>query len=223
MGLLSSSIARKIAMSLSALFLLVFLLQHCIINFISVVSPDGFNAASHFMGTNPLIQYVMQPVLAFGVVFHFVMGFVLELKNRKARPVKYAMNKGSENSTWMSRNMIISGVVVLLFFAIHFMDFWFPELNIKYIKGDMSGMEHGEWRYYAELKEEFSNPIRIALYCLAFVFLSLHLMHGFESAFQSLGLRHKKYTPFIKKLGTIYSIAVPLAFIFIAVYHFINS
>ena len=100
-GLLSSSIARKFAMALSAFFLIIFLLMHVSVNLLSVFSEEAFNTASHFMGTNPLIQFAMQPVLIFGVVFHFVMGFVLELKNRKAVGIKYAQNNGAANSTWM--------------------------------------------------------------------------------------------------------------------------
>jgi len=103
---MKTSIARKILMALSGLFLLVFLLQHFIINFLSVLSADAFNAASHFMGYNPLIQFIMQPILLFGVVFHLIMGIVLEMQNRKARTVKYAVNGASANSSWMSRNMI---------------------------------------------------------------------------------------------------------------------
>ncbi|GAL78368.1 succinate dehydrogenase cytochrome b subunit [Algibacter lectus] len=97
-------------MALSAFFLMFFLLQHFAINMLSVFSPDTFNEVSHFMGTNPLVQFALQPVLIFGVVFHFVMGFILELKNKKANGVNYAKNNGAANSSWMSRNMIWSGV-----------------------------------------------------------------------------------------------------------------
>ena len=121
----NSSIGRKVSMALSAIFLMIFLLQHFAINFTSVVSPDLFNELSHFMGTNPLVQFVLQPVLIFGVVFHFVMGFILELKNRKANSLKYAKNNGAANSSWMSRNMIWSGLAILSFMLLHFVDFGF--------------------------------------------------------------------------------------------------
>ena len=84
MGILSTSIGRKVAMALSAFFLMFFLLQHLTINVLSVFSPEIFNEVSHFMGTNPLVQFVLQPVLIFAVVFHFIMGFILELRNNKA-------------------------------------------------------------------------------------------------------------------------------------------
>ena len=103
MGILSSSIAKKVAMALSGLFLVFFIGLHFVVNLTSVISPDTFNSWSHFMGTNGLIQGVLQPILIFGVVFHFVMGIVLELKNRNARAVSYTTFKGSANSSWVSR------------------------------------------------------------------------------------------------------------------------
>ena len=130
---LKSSIGRKIAMALSAFFLMFFILQHFAINILSVLDPDTFNEVSHFMGTNPLVQFVLQPVLIFGVIFHFAMGFVLEFKNKSSRSVSYAKNNANANSTWMSRNMIYSGGFILFFLVIHFIDFWIPELNIKYV------------------------------------------------------------------------------------------
>lgn len=222
-GLLSSSIGRKIAMSLSALFLMVFLLQHLVINSLSVFSPSLFNEVSHFMGTNLLVQILLQPVLIFGVVFHFVMGFILQLKNNKARNHKYVSYSGADSgASWMSRNMIWSGLAILIFIVIHFIDFWFPEMNTKYLVGDRSGLlPNGEFRYYEELVHKFTHLWRVALYCLAFVFLSLHLMHGFASAFQSLGANHKLYKA-MQGLGKAYAIIVPLGFILIALFHFLN-
>ena len=99
-GLLKSSIGRKVAMALSGLFLVVFLTQHFVINIASVLSPDLFNTWSHFMGTNGLVQAGLQPVLIFGVIFHFIMGIRLELQNKSARPVKYANYKGNAAATW---------------------------------------------------------------------------------------------------------------------------
>ena len=122
-GFISSSIARKVAMALSALFLIIFLIIHLAVNLTSVFSQDLFNELSHFMGTNPLIQFAMQPVLIFGVVFHFVMGFVLELRNKRARNVKYAKFNGAASATWMSRNMVYSGAAILAFIVLHFIVF----------------------------------------------------------------------------------------------------
>ena len=208
-------------MALSAFFLMFFLLQHLAINLLSVFSPDTFNEVSHFMGTNPLVQFALQPILIFGVVFHFVMGFILELKNKKARNVSYAKNNGAANSSWMSRNMIWSGVAILAFIILHFIDFWFPEINTKFIQGDWSGLHDGEFRYYHELQEKFLHPARVVGYVAAFVFLGLHLAHGFTSAFQSIGSTSgRKKT--LQNIGKAYSIIVPLGFIIIAIYHHLN-
>ncbi len=212
---MKTSIARKVLMALSGFFLISFLTLHFVINMLSVISPDAFNVASHFMGTNPVIQFLMQPVLIFGVVFHLLMGIFLELENNKARNVKYAMNKASTNSSWMSRNMIITGMVVFLFLGLHMYDFFFPELKLKYI----DGLGDDATRYFGELAHKFESPVRVGIYCLSFIFLALHLLHGFQSAFQSVGFNHNKYTPLIKKLGNLFAIVVPLGFIFIALYH----
>jgi succinate dehydrogenase / fumarate reductase cytochrome b subunit len=101
-----------VAMALSG-FLMLFLAQHFLI-LLRYFSPDTFNFLSHFMGNNALVQYVIQPILIVGVIFHFIMGFVLDYKNRKARPIAYVKNNGGANSSWFSRNMILSGSVSLL-------------------------------------------------------------------------------------------------------------
>ena len=216
--MIPSSIARKVAMALSGLFLVVFLGQHFTINLTSVLSRSVFNELSHFMGTNPLVQFILQPILIFGVVFHFVMGFVLELQNRAARNSKYSTYKGSANANWMSRNMILSGAVVLSFLGLHFYDFWLPEMNYKYIEV----LPEDPNRYYEELVHKFVSPVRVGLYTLSFVFLALHLLHGFGSSFQSMGLNNK-YTPAIKTFTKIYAIAIPVGFVFIALFHHLNA
>lgn len=180
---------------------------------------DAYNNASQFMGYNPLIQFVMQPVLIFAVVFHFVMGFVLEIKNQKARPVKYEANNPSHNSTWMSRNMIISGAVVLAFIFLHMYDFWFHEMNYKYL----DGLPIEESRFWGDLHAKFADAWRVIIYIISFILLGLHLGHGFQSSFQSIGARHPKYTPVIMAFGKWYSILIPAGFIFIAIYHFVTQ
>ncbi|GGA70155.1 succinate dehydrogenase [Flavobacterium palustre] len=216
-GLLKSSIAKKVAMALSGLFLMLFLAQHFLINLTSVISADVFNSISHFMGTNPLVQFVIQPILIVGVVFHFIMGFVLDIQNKKARPIGYASYNGAANASWASRNMIISGSVILAFLAVHFYDFWVPEMVYKYVEFNPAD----ETRYFHELAEKFVNPVRTGLYSLSFVLLSLHLRHGFSSSFQSIG-QNNKYTKGMKNFGLWFSVIVPLGFVFIALFHHFN-
>ena len=216
-GLIRSSIARKVTMALSGLFLVLFLAQHLTINITSVISPDTFNKWSHFMGYNLIVQYILQPVLIIGVVLHFVMGFILEIRNNRARNVKYVKFNGNKNSTWASRNMIISGLVVLAFLGLHFYDFWIHEIDYKYIER----LPEDPGRYYAETVEKFVPFWRTVIYIIAFVLLSLHLWHGFASSFQSIGVNNK-YTPGLRTFAKIFAVAVPVGFIFIALYHHLN-
>jgi succinate dehydrogenase / fumarate reductase cytochrome b subunit len=216
-ALLKSSIAKKVAMALSGLFLMLFLAQHFFINMTSVFSPDTFNSISHFMGNNPLVQFVIQPILIVGVVFHFIMGFALDFKNRAARPVSYASYNGAANASWASRNMIISGSVVLAFLGLHFYDFWIPEMDYKYVAVNPLDAT----RYFHELSEKFESPVRTGLYCLSFLLLSLHLWHGFSSSFQSVGARRVSVAT--QKLGYAFAIIVPFGFIFIALFHHFNN
>ena len=215
--MIESSISRKVAMALSGLFLILFLAQHFTINFTSVFSEDLFNKLSHFMGTNPLVQFILQPILIFGVIFHFVMGFILEIKNRRSRKVNYSYQSGI-SSSWISRNMFFSGIVILSFLGLHFYDFWVPEIKYKYIEF----LPDDPQRYYEELIHKFHNPTRVAFYSISFVFLSLHLMHGFASSFQSVGVNNK-YSNTIKTIAIAFSVLVPLGFIFIAIFHYLNG
>lgn len=208
----SSSIGRKFLMGLSGLFLVTFIAIHLLINSFSLVSAELFNAGSHFMATNPLIQ-AMQYVLAFGFLFHIIMGIVLTRKNYAARPVKYAMNKPGENSSFSSRSMIITGMLVLVFLILHIKDFFIP---IKF--------DHGSYGTdYDLLVLVFSNPLYVAIYVISFILLAIHLNHGFQSAFQTIGVNHPKYTPTIKFLGVLYCVVVGLGFSSIALFHYFNS
>ena len=201
-------------MAISGLFLVVFLTQHFTINLTSVFSENIFNKISHFMGNNFVVQFILQPILIFGVVFHFIMGFILEYINRKSRDISYVSFKGSSNSNWMSRNMIYSGIVILSFLGLHFYDFWIPEINYKYVEVLPLNQE----RYYQELVHKFESPIRTTIYSVSFVFLALHLYHGFSSSFQSVGFNNK-YSSALKLFANGFSIIIPLGFIFIAIFH----
>lgn len=216
-GLITSSLARKVVMALSGLFLVFFLAQHFTINITSVIAPDVFNTWSHFMGYNPLVQYVLQPVLIGGVIIHFVMGFVLEIQNRKARGSNYVQYKGGANASWVSRNMLISGAVILAFIGLHMYDFWIHEMSYKYI----AVKPEDPTRYYAETVEKFEPIWRVVLYIISFGLLALHLLHGFASSFQTMGINNK-YSAGIQTFTKVFAIAIPLGFAFIAIYHHLN-
>tara|TARA_B100001250_G_scaffold164430_1_gene141421 strand:+ start:3705 stop:4376 length:672 start_codon:yes stop_codon:yes gene_type:complete len=214
----TSSIARKVLMALSGIFLMFFLFQHLIINLFSVLDPGLFNKASHFMGTNFLVQFMLQPILILGVFFHLIMGMYLEYQNNASRPINYAYNKPAENSTWMSRNMIITGVMIMLFLGLHFYDFWIPEIKYKYIDINPQSPD----RYFDELEHKFHDLWRVVIYCISFVFLSLHLLHGFQSSFQSVGFKNNKHAKKIKTISNAYAVIVPAGYVLIAVYHYLN-
>ena len=217
MTVAASSIGKKVAMALSGLFLVLFLTQHFSINLLSIFSESSFNEVSHFMGNNPIVQFILQPILILGVLFHFSMGFILELQNSGSRSVKYASYNGSANASWMSRNMIYSGIVILSFLGLHFYDFWVPEMNYKYIEV----LPLNPDRYFEELVHKFESPVRVGIYVLSFVFLALHLLHGFASSFQSVGVNNK-YSKTIKYFTIAFSVVIPSGFIFIALFHHLN-
>ena len=217
MTVAASSIGKKVAMALSGLFLVLFLTQHFSINLLSIFSESSFNEVSHFMGNNPIVQFILQPILILGVLFHFSMGFILELQNSGSRSVKYASYKGNANASWMSRNMIYSGIVILSFLGLHFYDFWVPEMNYKYIEV----LPLNPDRYFEELVHKFESPVRVGIYVLSFVFLALHLLHGFASSFQSVGVNNK-YSKTIKYFTVAFSVVIPSGFIFIALFHHLN-
>ena len=206
-------------MALSGVFLIVFLTQHLIINLTSLIPDNGrvFNLISHFMGNNPVVQFVLQPVLILGVIVHFVMGMYLEILNQRSRQISYVKYSGKSGASWASRNMIISGLVILAFLVMHFYDFWVPEMIYKYI--EFSPLD--ENRYFHELQEKFyaGGIIKLALYCVSFFLLGLHLSHGFASSLQSMGITKGP----IRTVSRAFSIMVPFGFIIIAVFHFITT
>lgn len=204
--LLNTSIGRKFAMGITGLFLISFLIVHCTINALIFVNDGGhlFNEAAEFMATNILIR-TMEIVLFVGIIWHIVEALILTMRNQKARPVKYAVTNGNANSKWYSRWMGLLGTLILMFLIIHLRHFWVVSRFTDHITS-------GEETLFDEMKEVFANPVVVFFYVAAMGSLAYHLMHGFQSAFQSLGLNHKTYTPLIKTIGFWFSIIVPLVF-----------
>lgn len=212
-GIFNASVGKKIAMGITGLFLISFLLVHCAINATIFMNDGGntFNAAAHFMGTNIIIR-LMEFVLFGGIIWHIVQSLILTMDNRKANTVKYEVFDGKANSKWYSRWMGLLGTLILMFLIVHLLDFWVPArftgLNITPVIIDGAEYEN----MYAKMLEVFSVEWIVAVYILGMISLAYHLMHGFQSAFQSLGLNNKKYTPLIKLIGKIFSILIPLIF-----------
>ncbi len=204
---LSSSIGKKISMGLTGLFLISFLIVHVSVNSCIFINDGGitFNAAAHFMATNPLIRLIEIGLFA-GLILHIIFALLLTLENKKARPIGYKEINGAANSNWYSRSMGILGSLLLIFLVVHLAHFWI-DTKIAVFTGKAD-------KHYTfnEMKEVFSNWYIVALYLIGVGSLLFHILHGFQSAFQTLGLNHKKYTPIIKKFGIWFSIIVCLLF-----------
>jgi len=222
---LTSSIGQKLIMSLTGLFLITFLVVHLIGNF-QLLIPDGgetFNLYAKFMTTNPIIKFTSYGLYAF-ILLHAFQGWFLWAKNRKARGgERYAVTTTRATGTngSLAKNMGALGTIIALFLVIHMGQFWF-----KMKMGDLpmqvyDGKEVND--LYEPVKAAFTNIWFVLFYVISMLFIGMHLMHGFQSAFQTLGLNHKKYTPFIKLLGNAYSILIPLGFAIIPIVFYVTN
>ncbi len=203
---LSSSIGKKLIMALTGLFLISFLVIHATINAMIFYNDGGetFMHWGHFMGTNPIIR-TLEIGLVAGFLIHIVDGLMLWRSNNKARPVKYAVSNANANSTWYSRSMGLLGTLLLIFLVIHTSHFWIPNRTNQFVTGE-------ELNLYQMMLEIFQNEWVVLIYVAGCVSLFWHLLHGFKSAFQSLGLNHIKYNKAIAVVGTVFSIVVPVIF-----------
>ena len=152
-----------------------------------------------------------------GFIIHIVYGVILQIQNWVARPKRYRI-EGYSHISFFSKFMIHTGVIVLIFLAIHFVDFYFIKLGFISAPEGVNVAENGRIDFYTVALLLFQNIRYSIFYIICFVILAFHLNHAFESAFQSLGLTHSKYTPYIKAIGLIYSIVIPLGFTIIPIY-----
>ena len=200
---LKSSIGKKLLMGLTGLFLISFLVVHVSINSCIFFMDGGetFNAAAHFMATNPVVR-IMEIGLFGGLIVHIIQALILTLENKKARPIAYTEIDGGANSSWYSRSMGILGSLLLIFLVVHLSHFW-VDTKVAVFSGKAD--EHNT---FLEMKDVFSHWWNVLLYTLGVIALLYHLLHGFQSVFQTLGINNKKYTPLIKKVGIWFSIIV---------------
>jgi len=206
-----ASITKKIVMSLVGLFLTSFLVVHMSINLLILFDDTRqlFNEAAHFMATNPFIQ-TFQWILFIGFVLHIILGLVLQIQNWMARPIGYD-RKGSSEMSFFSKYMIHTGAIVFIFLLLHFANFF---VKAKFGHLEEITYESGTFEDLGILVVQlFQDGGYVAFYVIAILLLGFHLEHGFQSAFQSLGLNHSKYTPVIKVVGTLFSIAITLGYI----------
>ena len=205
-SIFTSSIGKKLLMSLAGIFLITFLLVHMGINLLVIIFDDPmvYNRAAHFMSSNILIK-IFEIVLFGGLLLHVIFALILQVQNWFARPRRY--NKANySNTSFFSKFMIHTAGIILVFLIIHFIDFYFR------VKFGHSTMIHVDGVMYHDLATEIVDKFKllpfVIFYIAAFIFLGFHLIHGFQSAFKTLGLDHKKYTPVVQALAFIYTVVV---------------
>ncbi len=216
-GIFSSSLGKKLIMSITGLFLMLFLLVHLATNLLLLVG-DGelYNKAAHTLATTPALK-IVEYLLAFGFVFHIAYATILTLKNRRTRPVRYAKSSSNELTTWSSRNMYILGFVILAFLILHLINFF-----IKLRFGDAPYITYnGEQMHnsYLLVSQFFVDYWWYnVIYIISGILLGLHLSHGFWSAFQTIGLNNNKWIPRIQVVSYIYAVIIAVGFTIIPLY-----
>lgn len=204
--LFTSSIGKKITMALTGLFLISFLIVHAGVNS-SIFLNDGgqtFNTIARFMSHNWILRFLELGLFA-GLILHIIQGLLLWKQNRQARPIAYHSNKPQKNSTWYSRSMGILGTLLLLFLIMHISHF-FVGTKIALYGGDQPH------NLFEEMKLVFGEWYIVVAYMFGLIALFWHLLHGFQSAFQTFGLNHKRFTPIIKAAGIGYTVIICVLF-----------
>jgi succinate dehydrogenase / fumarate reductase cytochrome b subunit len=219
--LLTSSLGQKFIMSLTGLFLILFLIVHLTGN-LQLLADDGgrsFNIYARFMSHNPVVK-IISLGLYFSILLHSIQGIALALANRRAKGSRYKF-ASVKGATWASKSMALLGILIFAFLCLHMGDFWVKmrftdQLNMVSYPGYTEAVQD----IYSRVNIAFQEPWVVAVYLVGCFALAIHLLHGFQSAFQTLGINHKKYTPLIKTLGWIYAIIVSAGFAIIPLYHF---
>ena len=213
---LNSSIGKKYIMAFTGILLLLFLLVHLVNNLFLFLGPETFNAnVARLESIKPLVRVVELILLAL-FVFHIYNALKLYFENRKAKPQKYAVNISKENSTFYSRFMVVSGIIILIFLVLHLSYFW-RLYNFGLHPDD------GSLPFYSIVQDAFADPIFSFFYLFSMIILGFHLNHAFQSSFQTMGWEHKKYTPYVKKLGSLISLILTLGFASIPIFFFLYS
>lgn len=205
-GIFTSSIGKKLLMSLAGIFLIVFLLVHMGINLLVIIFEDPmvYNKAAHFMVSNIIVK-IFEIVLFGGLLLHVIYALILQIQNWIARPKRY-LKVNYSNTSFFSKFMIHTAVITLIFLVIHMMDFYIKAKFGHASEILVDGVAYHD--FASEIEDKFKMLPFVIFYIAAFVFLGFHLIHGFQSAFKTLGLEDKKWTPVIQLLAIIYSTMV---------------
>ena len=216
-SIFSSSIGKKLFMSVTGLFLIIFLIVHLSINLSLIIfeSRQNFNIAADFMSSNIIIK-IFEVILFGGFIVHIFYSIVLQIQNWMARPKRYKIISFSETS-FFSKFMIHTALIIAIFLILHLLDFF---IKSKFI-GDVEEVVYNGKKYHdlgLLVIQRFNIGWVVTVYIIALLFLGFHLYHGFQSAFQTLGINHKIYSPIIKTAGVIYTLVITTGFISIPVY-----
>ena len=211
-NIFTSSIGKKLIMSDSGLFLIVFLLLHLTINALSLISEEAFQAGCDFMAL-PIIT-VMVPVLALGFIIHIIYGFYLSATNLKARgKERYAVAHKGAADNWASKNMLVLGIIVLGVLGFHLTHFWADMQLLQF-----QGVPHEELANPNELLlETFKSPVVVVIYVVWFAALWFHLTHGFWSAFHTIGWNNDTWIKRLKVLSYVFATIIFVGFTAVAV------
>ena len=219
----TSSIGQKFVMSITGIFLISFLVVHVGLNACIWANDGGrmFNAGANFMASMLVIR-IMEVVLFAGIIIHAIQGLILTGANNSKRKVGYAVDYGNRGSKWYSRSMGLLGTLLLLFLIMHIYHFWIPsrfggmfgvhELAETHYEGALASQYHN---LFAEMIKVFQGPyssVIVLIYVVGCISLAYHLMHGFESAFRTLGVHNRRYTKLLRFGGRGFAIIVSLAF-----------
>lgn len=220
MWLSNSSVGRKVVMSLSGLFLVLFLTFHMAMNLVAVFSEDAYNMVCEFLGAN---WYALAGtlVLAAGFVVHIIYAFWLTMQNRNARGNEsYAVFEKPKNVEWASQNMLVLGIIIALFFVLHLAQFWFKMqfVEISGLHSINSTPQDGA----ALIRDTFANPLFAVLYLVWFVAIWFHLTHGFWSALQTLGWSNKIWFERWKCISNIFATVIFLGFAVVVVVFYVK-
>lgn len=212
--IINSSIGRKLIMSLSGLFLILFITLHCFLNMFLLGGPSAYTAVNEFMEL-PVVT-VLVPILAAGFIIHIFYALWLYWLNYRARgEVRYYSGKKSVTTSWAARNMVILGVIILLFIILHLTQFW-AKMQLQAFMGSDTQVHANE--SYNLVAMQFRNPVISILYIIWYWVLWFHLTHGFWSAFQTVGIDNKTWQPRLQVIGIIYATILALCFTSINIY-----
>lgn len=221
--LLTSSIGQKLIMSLTGIFLILFLIVHLSGNLQLLADDEGesFNIYAAFMSHNPFIRVISIGLYAF-ILLHSIQGIVLAIANKKAKGSYVAKGKVA-GASWNAKNMALLGILIFAFLCLHMGDFWYKmRFTDQLALVNYPGHDEPVQDIFSRVHIAFQELWIVIVYLIGVLALALHLIHGFQSAFQTLGLNHKKYTPVINGIGWIYSIIISIGFAIIPLYHYLS-